>query len=420
VKRVLLATGLVGAALGCSGHVAVPERVDVTGSPGRTLSTAAVGDGVRERFPTEDHKRYPLATVHEYSEGKKVSRLVPYREPPFAERCRRRWKRFAAMRLPLTEEESDVARYSSGSAHKYGVIPVATFGVPEDRKTDEHKKFVYSADGRIRNTYYKRGEDGSWILDDSVFYCDEERYLVHGTFDRKGEKLSAGHVCEYPAGDEPLSLDLAPVVIARMTSEGRVHSYEIWSEGAWVRSVHIPQPPLVYEHGKWPCQARRYRHEVKALVSAPGLSEAERVRAILKYTKYGPLGNEEPRRGGSGYSTLQYYAVACLGKLDGKESQAALLGLLEDRKFRMSATMALAEQGDASILPSLVKALELEDGEARTRPPSFADRNRHLVTGWIVRSMLRLSPGKSEGMLRRFLEERQRVYRRTIDRGLAR
>jgi len=289
VKRMLLATGLLGVVLGCSRHAGVPESVDVTGKPDKTQSqlTAAVDEDVRKRFPTEDHKKYPLTTVHEYSEGMKVLRLVPYREPPFASRCRQRWKQFVAMRLPLTEKEGDVVRYYySGIAHKYGVIPMGLSGeVPENRKADAVRKFVYSADGRVKNVYCRSGEDGSWLPDDSILYCDEARYLIKGSFDRKGEKLSEGHVCEYPAGDEPLSLDLAPVMIARMASEDRFLGYEIRKEGAWVRSVHVPQPPFVYEHGKWPCQARRYHYEVKALVSAHGLSEAERVQAILKYMK---------------------------------------------------------------------------------------------------------------------------------------
>ena len=58
----------------------------------------------RMRFPTADHKRYPLSEVIEDPDGDRTQSFVPYKEPAFAERCRIRWERFKELKLPLPEK----------------------------------------------------------------------------------------------------------------------------------------------------------------------------------------------------------------------------------------------------------------------------------------------------------------------------
>ena len=152
--------------------------------------------------------------------------------------------------------------------------------------------------------------------------------------------------------------------------------------------------------------------------TAPGLRDEERVRAILRYTQYEPAANEEPWRGGYGYSTLRDCAARSLGQLRTKAAQKALVGLLGERSLRARAAMTLGKGKDASVLPSLLKALEQEDAEARGRPFRLAERNRHLVSGHVVRAMLQLAPDKAKPMLKAFLNAKERVFRTTVERGL--
>jgi len=367
------------------------------------------------RFPTEDHKKFPLAEVHETADGGTKVRLIPFKEPGFVRAFEERWKQFTKAKLPLHEAPGDTVRYFFGISHGHGTIPrghreAAAPGIG----TAYLHRFVFDAKGRVKIVHGVK-KDGTKRLSTCVLYDEERRTAFVGRF--HDGRLSWSLIAQYAVGGDAWDLEVAPVRIVRLDRDGRVRSYEEFEGGRRMRSVHLPDlTPL--KPGKWPCQARRYHYELKALLTAPGLTDEERVRAILRYTKYEPVANEERWRGGYGYATLRDCAVRSLGQLRTKPAQRALVGLLNDRRLRAAAAMNLGKSGDRTVLPSLLKALEQEDTEAQGRPFRFAERNRHLVTGHIVRAMLQLAPDKAKPMLKAFLNEKQRVFRTTVERGL--
>jgi len=189
--------------------------------------------------------------------------------------------------------------------------------------------------------------------------------------------------------------------------------YEEFRDGKRLRHVWLPNRTV--EPGKWPCQVDRYWQELKTVCATEGLTDAERVQAILKYVRYEPEGDEEAFGGGRGYGMLQDEAIRSLGRLKCQDAHAAVVGFLDDRRHRASAAMALEEEGNPESLPSLLKALEQEDSERRDRPFRMEDRNRDRVTARIAAAMLKIAPDRARELLSEFLQQKDRVYRDTIE-----
>lgn len=367
------------------------------------------------RFPTEEHKKFPLAQVHEYLNRGHTTRCVPYKPPDFVQGYEALWKAAIAKDFPPSEEAGDTVRHYLGIAHIHGAIPQGhrEASVESVGHTFVHR-IVFDASGRPKIAEGIR-PDGPKPHRTCVLYDGERRVVLVGRF-FKG-KLSSGMLCDYAREGVTWDLKAAPIRIVDMTATGRVVGCREYEGGRRVRSIALPDPaPL--EPGKWPCQARRYYHELKALLAAPALTDEQRVQAIVTYTKYEPLAREERWRGGFGYTTLRSCAVESLGELHTKAARDALVKLLGRRDLRATAARTLGKSKDSSVLPSLLKALEQEDAEARGRPFNSAERNRHLVTGQIIRAMLQLAPDKAKGMLEAFVKEKERVFRSTVERSL--
>jgi len=373
--------------------------------------------GASERFPTEDHKKFPLARVMEYAEGAEKVTFVPYKEPDFARGWRELGEEFSRLKFPLAQEAGDTVRYFTGISHPNFAFPqghnevsAASIG------SASLYKIVFAANGRPKSVYGVKA-DRSEALALCVVYYDERRTTIMGRFHK--DTLGDLILCEWPAGGETWDPTRPP---SRRVSQGRpgqINSWEELEEGKRIRLVHPPLPePL--EPGKWPCQSARYAHELKQVVSAQGPTDAERVQGILKYAKYEPEENEETWRGGSGYSGLRAAAVTSLGGLKSREAHEALLELLKDRSLRSTAATALGEQAQPGDVPFLLNALEQEDSEARQREFTMKDRNRHLVTSHIARVMLKIAPDRAKELLSEFLRAKERVFRTSIEHAMAR
>jgi hypothetical protein len=372
--------------------------------------------GASERFPTEDHKKFPLARITEYAQGAEKVTFVPYKEPDFARGWRELGAEFSRLKFPLAQEAGDTVRYFTGISHPHFAFPRGHNEVSAASVGSAYlHKIVFGANGRPKSVYGVKA-DRSEALTLCVVYYDERRTTIMGRFHR--DKLGSLVLCEWPAGGDAWDLTRPP---SRRVSQGRPGQINSWEELDGGKRVRLVRPPLPepLEAGKWPCQAARYAHELKQVVSAQGLTDAERAKAILKYTKCEAEANEETWRGGSGYSGLRAAAVASLGRLKCREAHEALLELLKGRSLRAAAATALGEQAQPADLPFLLNALEQEDSEARQRGFTMADKRRHLVTASIAELMLQISPDRAKELLGEFLRAKERAFRSVIERAMA-
>ena len=372
--------------------------------------------GASERLPTEDHKKFPLARITEYAEGAEKVTFVPYQEPDFARGWRELGTEFSRLKLPLAQDAGDTVHYFTGISHPHFAFPQGHNEVSADSiGSASLYKIVFAANGRPKSAYVVKA-DRSEALSLCVVYYDERRTTIMGRFHK--DKLGDLILCEWPAGGDAWDLTRPP---SRRVSQGRPGQINSWEELDGRKRVRLVWPPLPepLEPGKWPCQAARYAHELKQVVSAQGPTDAERAEAILKYTKCEAEENEETWRDGGGYSTLRAGAVASLGRLKCKEAHEALLELLKDSRLRSAAAVALGEQAQPGDLPFLLSALEQEDSEMRQRRFTMADKQRHLITERIAELMLKIAPDRAKELLGEFLRAKERVFRISVERARA-
>lgn len=376
-------------------------------------------DVLREpRFPTEAHRKYPLASVSELVDGKWVGKAVPYQEPEFVTRMRGRFETFKSLEFPLPEEESDEVRYCRGKRHIHGVIPHGSEHgeLSADRADKVHcSKFVYS-NGRVKNVYYdppNRPPELKW----SVAYDDESRIVIVGSF-YKGT-ITKIQACQYPLDGG--AFDIRAPLSRKFTFSpkyGRI-SYRLYRDGEACTSVSSPYPTTV-EPGKLPCQVLRYSKALRQVTADETLPMSEKVEAILHFTKLEPAENEEEVGWdiNHSYGLLPDRAISRLGRLRAEHSFQALIVLLKERpsaRQRREAAIAIARYADTRALMPLLRALEDEDSWARANdPPPNAWKASRCTCTWIVRAMFNICEIEADELIAEFLKSEDRFYGRDI------
>jgi len=359
-----------------------------------------------DRFPTREHRRYPLALVRDGALGAQTERVVPYSEPRFVASARRRFAAYKARSFPIREGKPDVARYFTGIAHADG-IPRGYGEVGEDQIGQRGlRKFVYS-DGRVKNAY-SIWQDGTSHWRQSVVYDDRRHVVVSGALHKGGQGYA--WVSSYPPRGSGDYLSQKPLHIVHFRGSGRMAMYEVFEGGRLVRTV-VPPHPSSAARGKLPCQARRYGNAVDLIIADDTIAPKDKVARIVPFLSYRPEANEEGETRQGSYSGLHHRVVASLGKIDCAEAFEALAKLLDSARFRSSAASGIAKHQARPAIPHLIRTLELEELQPVW---SSAERNRHLVSAAIVRAMFEHSPAEAGRITEVLLRSRNWRYKRTI------
>ena len=362
----------------------------------------------QERFPSEDHKKYPLATVYNGHPGTARTKVfVPYQEPDFVKVFQAKWQHFKGLTFPLPRAKLDTFRYFGGVSHMYGVIPKGAEDVTGKRSRGV-SKHVFDVGGRLKNVH-SIDRFGVERLTCSLTYYDAPRIVVCGHAPGASWAVS---ILQYAATSGQWDLNGAPLRLARLSSEGRLIDYGIFQDGKVVKSVYPPRD-LTVPPGKWPSQAARYYHAMDEIVKSTQEPDVERMEKILTYMDYRPLAEEDP----SGYAGLKHHVIGCLAALRNPGSVAFLVECIEESDLRDSASRAITAKREPGLLGHLLRVLELEDKEAAKL--RLLNRNRHLVTSHTARAMLNISRSRAREMLLKFIGSRERVYESTIKRRLA-
>jgi len=358
------------------------------------------------RFPSDDHRKYPLATVYVGQPGRPRPKLfVPYKEPAFVKTFQAKWRHFKGLTFPLPRAESDTFRYFVGVSHKHGVIPTGSEDVT-GKKSRGVDKYVFAANGRLKNVH-SIDRFGVERLTYSLVYHDEQRIVVRGY---APGAIWAVNILQYSPGDGPWNLNDAPLRHARLNSEGRL-TYDVFRDGKVVESVWPPRD-LTVPLEKWPSQAARYYHAMDEIVKSTQEPDLVRMRKLLSYMDYRPLAEEDP----SGYAGLKHHAIDCLAALNNPESVEFIVRCIEDRDLRVTASRAIAARKEPRLLRHLLRVLELEDKGAREL--LMFNGNRHLVTSHTAKAMLDISRPRAREMLLEFISSRKRFYEAAIKRRL--
>lgn len=361
------------------------------------------------RFPTEDYKKYPLASICEYLNGKIsgriIRRVVPYKELEFVQPIREKYEEFKIIKFPFSEAQSDEIKYSDGIGMD-GVIPycgVRNIGAEKIGEIYLYK-FIFS-NGRLKNVYsISKGINPIPKLEYCVQYDDEKRLITSCTF--SNDAVNEINIGEYSSQEELSNPKSYPVRIFHFFN-GRLNHYETYEAGKITMNVNVPFP---VETGKFPSQARRYHIAIDEIIADKSLPENVKVTYLLKFLELEPEKNEDERRGEESYSSIHCHVISSLGDLRCKTSFDGLVNLLGGKYCAMVAG-ALAKHANHEALPFLVSALEREDLKVKTEG---LKRNEHIRTHAIVGAMIEISPGSAEKLLDKFLKSGDRYFRSQI------
>ena len=353
------------------------------------------------RFPTAEHKTFPLATIFETANGRTIRKAVPYQAPDFIESMTQEYKRFQTLTFPLPETEEDEVRYFTGISHLHGVIPKGAYEVGTNKiGTAYLHKFIYET-GRVKNVYGMPTR-GSPDLEHCVQYDDAKRLVIQGSF--YNQQLGEILICAYAPGDEPLDVRTAPVRILRFG--GRLQ----YTEG----SVSVATPkPLAVVPGKFPCQALRYSIALRDVLGDTTVSEDDKVATTLRFIQLRPAENEEESIIDASYTLVRRQAISALGELHSAKAFDALVHLLADESSRAEAARAIGKRGDPAALPYLADALEKEDRRVKE---GGRWRNAHLISCALVDVMFDISGSSAIAEVDKFLEVGNRAFAKDIMR----
>ena len=321
-----------------------------------TTAVLAVSSFAAEpRFPTEDYKQYPLI---EFTENGKAKTGL-YIEPPSLREARELAQKLKATPLPLPELSSDIVEYHDTNAWR----------LPNGRQADPNSpaqvtcfKFVYAADGRLKNVYFL--EKGHPTRLCQAFIYDKENRFSANIFEP--HSLGFIDVVEYQPGAEVPSGDRPWLRKARFWNgtvtlkEENKEVTEHWPIPLG-QSIKLPKSITRAANDKLPCQVKRFRAQLSNLVADPSLATAQRAAAIGALADIQPEKDEAPADEDFSYTALHKSVVSTLAGLKTKEAVDVLATLRDRSDIGTQARDAVWRSGDERFLPALPAGWEQAD-----------------------------------------------------------
>ena len=301
--------------------------------------------GAEPRFPTEDHKKYPLI---EFTENGKV-KAVPYIEPDFVKQAKQMRQKLLSSPIPLPEESGDVVQYYSRLTGA-GWFPTGD-GQPSLEAPQQRPclKFVCASDGRVKNIY-ELGKDNSTKLFQSIIYDAENRFVAIGLAVRDNKPRGV-NVYEVEPGAEPPSNRRTQRSVVVFVEAGDIAWYIKGSR--YVDRIVPPRRTVRAASDKLPCQAKRFHAELVNTAADTSLSAVQKAAAIVALADIKPEADEEPADENFSYTALHGSVVDTLAALKITEALTALATLRDRPEIDARVREALGRSGDERFLPPL-------------------------------------------------------------------